>query len=203
MSEYPAKMAIIAPNFVFAKGDTSQPDMPLLVFIDAFAVLKVERQGRGFRFDEARFVSNFQGGTDSVGVLDALTSHIDPDDSLVGYRLDKIIAAFIRIPDGDLRDEDALPSLLRLRAALANDIKDAIWYDHIGSRSLEQLASDYALPAEWHAPHRQLNPCMLERELSAQAQSIWLLIAHEWLSAEELRRAMADYDHWRTNSSMV
>lgn len=151
MSEYPSKMAIIAPNFVFARADTGEANMPLLVFIDGFAVLKVERQGRGFRFEEARFVSEFEAPTDCVGVLDALTSHIDPDDSLIGYRLDSIIAALIRIPDGDLRDEDALPALRRLRAALENDIKDAIWYDHIGPRSLEQLASDYALPAEWHA----------------------------------------------------
>jgi hypothetical protein len=68
---------------------------------------------------------------------------------------------------------------------------------------LEQLASDYALPADWHDLNRQLNPCVLERALSAKAQSVWLLIAHEWLSAEDLRRAMADYDHWRTLSSIV
>jgi hypothetical protein len=177
--------------------------MPYFVYIDAFAVLKVERQGRGFRFSEARHVSDLQVQTDSVGVLDALTSQLDPDDSLAGYRLDRIIAALIRVPDGDPRDKDALPSLQRLQAALANDVKDAEWYDHVGSHSLEQLASDYALPADWHGPNRQLNPCVLERALSAKAQSVWLLIAHEWLSAEDLRRAMADYDHWRTLSSIV
>ena len=203
MSEYPAKMAIIIPNFVIADANACAPDTPYFVYIGAFAVLKVERQGRGFQFSEARHVRDLQAGTDSVGVLDALTSHLDPDDSLVGYRLDRIIAGLIRVPDGELRDEDALPSLRRLQAALANDVKDAEWYDHVGSHSLEQLASDYALPADWHGPDRQLNPCVLERELSAKAQSIWLLIAHEWLSAEDLRRAMADYDHWRTLSSIV
>jgi hypothetical protein len=136
-------------------------------------------------------------------VLDALTSHLDPDDSLAGYRLDRIIASLIRVPDGEPREESALPSLQRLQAALANDVRDAEWYDRVGSHSLEQLASDYALPADWHGPNRQLNPCVLERALSAKAQSVWLLIAHEWLSAEDLRRAMADYDHWRTLSSIV
>ncbi|WP_333567620.1 hypothetical protein [Sphingorhabdus sp.] len=203
MSEYPAKMAIIAPNFVIADAKACAPDRPYFVYIDAFAVLKVERQGRGFRFSEARHVSDLQSGTDSVGVLDALTSQLDPDDSLAGYRLDRIVAGLIRVPDGEPRDEDALPSLQRLKAALANDIRDAEWYDRVGSHSLEQLASDYALPADWHSPNRQLNPCVLERELSAKAQSVWLLIAHEWLSAEDLRRAMADYDHWRTLSSIV
>lgn len=203
MSEYPAKMAIIAPNFVVAVANTNAPDTPYLVYIDAFAVLKVERQGRGFRFSEARHVSDFQAGTDSVGVLEDITSHFDPDDSLVGYRIDLIIAGLIRVPDGEPRDKDALPSLQRLQAALANDVKDAEWYDRVGAHSLQQLASDYSLPANWHGPDRQLNPCVLERELSAKAQSIWLLIAHEWLSAEDLRRAMADYDHWRTLSSIV
>jgi len=203
MSEYPAKMAIIVPNFVIANANACATHMPYFVYIDAFAVLKVERQGRGFRFSEARHVSDLQSATDSVGVLDALTSHLDPDDSLIGYRLDRIIAALIRVPDGEPRDKDALPSLQRLQAALANDVKDAEWYDHVGSHSLEQLASDYALPANWHGPNRQLNPCVLERELSAKAQCVWLLIAHEWLSAEDLRRAMADYDHWRTLRSIV
>jgi len=203
MSEYPAKMAIIVPNFLIADANACATHKPYFVYIDAFAVLKVERQGRGFRFNEVRHVSDFQSATDSVGVLDALTSHLDPDDSLIGYRLDRIIAALIRVPDGEPRDKDALPSLQRLKAALANDVKDAEWYDHVGSHSLEQLASDYALPADWHGPNRQLNPCVLERELSAKAQSVWLLIAHEWLSAEDLRRAMADYDHWRTLRSIV
>jgi hypothetical protein len=203
MSEYPAKMAIIVPNFVIADANACATHMPYFVYIDAFAVLKVERQGRGFRFSEARHVSDLQSATDSVGVLDALTSHLDPDDSLAGYRLDRIIAALVRVPDGEPRDESAKPSLLRLRAALANDVRDAEWYDRVGSHSLEQLASDYALPADWHDLNRQLNPCVLERALSAKAQSVWLLIAHEWLSAEDLRRAMADYDHWRTLSSIV
>ena len=203
MSEYPAKMAIIAPNFVIADANACATHVPYFVYIDAFAVLKVERQGRGFRFSEARHVSDLQSGTDSVGVLDALTSHLDPDDSLAGYRLDRIIAGLIRVPDGEPRDKDALPSLQRLQAALANDVKDAEWYDHVGAHSLEQLASDYALPADWHRPDRQLNPCVLERELSAKVQSVWLLIAHEWLCAEDLRRAIADYDQWRTNRSIV
>lgn len=201
MSNYPAKMAVLASNFVVTDGDPNSTNPTSYVFLDAFSILKVERQGRGFHFDEVRQID--ETGTASIAVLEALTRHIDPDHSLAGYRLDRTMAALIRIPHGDPHAATAKPSLQRLQAALANDVQDASWYDHERHRSLEQLASDFDLPAEWYRPTRQVNPCMLERELSAQAQSVWLSIAHKWLSPTDLRRALADYDQWRTLSSIV
>ena len=65
------------------------------------------------------------------------------------------------------------------------------------------MASEYDLPAEWHRPQGGRNLNMLERELSAKAQSVWLSIAHEWLTTADLRRAMADYDQWRTAQSIA
>ena len=91
----------------------------------------------------------------------------------------------------------------RLKAALANDVQDAAWYDHDRHRTLEQLASDFNLPAEWHRTGRQMNPHILEQELSAKVQSVWLSFAYEWLSRDDLLRAVADYNHWRTLSSIV
>ena len=109
----------------------------------------------------------------------------------------------MRVPRDDPHDAKAKPSLQRLRTALANDVHDVAWHNRDSHRSLEQLAADFDLPAEWHRPTRQVNRCMLERELSARAQSVWLSVAHECLNPDELRRAMADYDHWRTASSIA
>ena len=201
MSNYPAKMAVLASNFVVTDGEADSTNPTGYVFLDAFAVLKVERRGRGFHFDEVRQVD--ETGSASVAVLQALTNQLDPDDSLAGYRLDQTVAALIRVPHGDPHGATAKPSLQRLQAELANDVEDAAWYDRDRNRSLEQLANDFDLPAEWHRPARQLNPCMLEREVSAKAQSVWLSIAHKWLSPIDLRRATADYDQWRTLNSIV
>jgi len=201
MSNYPAKMAVLAPAFVIAEGDASSSNPQSYVFLNGFAVLKVERQGRGFRFDEARQID--ETGSSSVELMKRLTKQLDADASVAGHRLDQVVAALVRVPHGDPQAASAKPSLQRLQAALANEVQDAAWYDRDRQRSLEQLASDYDLPAEWHRPTRQLNPCMLERELSARAQSAWLAIAHECLSPDELRRALADYDQWRTAASIA
>jgi hypothetical protein len=196
-------MAIIVPNYVTADDDTGMSNVQYCVFLDAFAVLKVERRGRGFHFHEVRHITELDTETNSLAVLDKLTSHIEHDDSLAGYRLDRTIAALIRVPFGEQRGATAKASLQRLHTALANDVMDVAWYDHERKWTLQRLASDYALPAEWDCPDRQISPAMLERQLSAKAQSIWLSIAHEWLSLEDLRRALADYDVWRTHSSIV
>lgn len=201
MSHYSAKMAVLAPDFVIAEGDASSSNAQSYVFLRGFAVLKIERQGRGFRFDEVRQID--ESGSASIELMKTLTRHLDADASLAGYRLDQIVAALVRLPHGDPQGAAAKPSLQRLQAALANEFQDAAWCDHDRQRSLEQLASDFDLPAEWHRPTRELNPCMLERELSAKAQSIWLAIAHGCLSPDELRRALADYDHWRTANSIA
>lgn len=92
---------------------------------------------------------------------------------------------------------------LHLSNGLANEVQDAAWFDRDRYRSLEDLARDYDLPAEWHRATRQGNPNMLERELSAKAQSVWLSIAHELLPMDELRRATADYDQWRTANAIA
>ena len=203
MSTYPAKMAIIVPNYVTADDDTGTSNVHNCVFLNAFAVLKIERRGRGFHFNEIRQINELLAVTDSLAVLDDLTSYIEPDDCVAGYRLDRTIAALIRVPFCEPRGATAKASLQRIHAALANDVMDVAWYDHDRKWTLQRLASDYALPADWECPDRQMNPAMLERELSAKAQSIWLSIAHEWLSIQDLRRALADYDVWRTQSSIV
>jgi hypothetical protein len=201
MSSYPAKMAVIVADVVIADGDPNSSNLRSYVFLNGFTVLKVQRQGRGFLFEEVRQVDEV--GTASVQLLDALTSHLDSDASLAGYRLDRAIAALVRVPRDDPHDATAKPALQRLRASLANDVHDVAWHDLHRHRTLEQLAGDFDLPAHWHRPTRQTNPCMLERELSARAQTVWLSVAHACLSPDELRRAMADYDQWRTASSIA
>lgn len=201
MSNYPASMAVIAPEFVIAEEGTRGGDQRRYVFLNAFAVLKVERHGRGFRFEEVRQVD--ETGTAGVALLKALADHLSKDAALAGHRLDRAVAALVRVPSDDPHETSAKPALLRLQAALANDVQDAAWYDRSPHRSVEQLAGDFDLPADWHRPSRQANPCMLERELSARAQSVWLAVAHACLSPDELRRALADYDQWRTASSIA
>lgn len=201
MSNYPAKMAVVICDFVVATGDQQSCDPSRFVFLNAFSMLKIERIGRGFRFEEIRQLD--ETGTGGVDLLISLTAEIDDDTSLAGYRLDRMVGSLVRVPCGDACDASCKPGLLKLQAALANDVQDAFWYDRDRHRSLENLASDYDLPAEWHRTTRQGNPNMLERELSAKAQSVWLSIAHELLPMDELRRATADYDQWRTANAIA
>lgn len=201
MSNYPAKLAVVICNFVIVDGDQQNGDPPKFVFLNAYSVLKVERRGRGFKFDEVRQLD--ETGVGGADLLLALVAHIDADASLAGHRLDRVVGSLVRVPFGDARDAECKPALLKLQSVLANDVQDASWYDRHRHRSIEDLARDYDLPAEWHRGPRQANPNMLERELSAKAQSAWLCIAHELLPIDELRRATADYDQWRTANAIT
>lgn len=201
MSNYPAKMAVVMPDFITVHGDQQSGDRSCFVYLNAFCLLKVERMGRGFSFKEIRRID--ETGCSSVALLNALASQLDDDTTIAGHRLDKGIASMVQVPRDDLNEANCKPALLRLKAALANDVQDAHWYDRDRHRSLEDLARDYDLPAEWHRKDRQANPNMMERELSAKAQSVWLAVAHEWLTTDELRRAIADYDQWRTAHAIV
>ncbi len=91
----------------------------------------------------------------------------------------------------------------RLQAALRNEVQDVDWLTGDGLRELDDLSRQYDLPAEWYQPGRQAKPNMLERQLSARAQTIWLVIARELLDLAERRRAYADYDQWRTAHAIV
>ena len=193
---YPPKMAVIAADFVIVDADPRP-----LVYLSGFSILKVERIGRSFKFDEARRLD--ETGTASAALLHALTSELDADTSLAGHRLDRLIASLVRVPCDDPNDAKCKPALLRLQAALANEVVDTHWLDRDRHRSLEVLARDYDLPAEWHRPSRNGSPNQLDRELSAKVQCSWLSIAHEWLTNTDLRRATADYDQWRTAHSIT
>lgn len=201
MSNYPAKLAVFVPDVIVVDGDQQSSNPSALVFLNAFAILKVERMGRGFMFEEMRQVDSV--GTQSAHLLQAMTAHLDPDTSLAGYRLDRVVDALVRVPCGASDEASCKPALLRLQAALVNDVQDPAWYDRDRHRSLEVLAGEYDLPAEWHRHPGERNLNMLERELSARAQTVWLSIAHEWLTTTELRRAIADYDQWRTANSIA
>ena len=196
MINYPAKLAVIAADIITVDADPHP-----LVYLNAFDILKIERQGRGFLFTEVRKVD--EAGTKSGRLLSGLAAELDSDTSLVGHRLDRLIDGLVRVPCGDPRDAQCKPALLRIQAALANEVVDVAWHDRDGLRSLEQLAHDYDLPAEWHRKGRQVGPNMLERELSAKAQCAWLAIAHASLTPIELRRALADYDQWRTANAIA
>lgn len=198
---YPAKIAVIMPDFIIVDGDQQSRDSSRFVYLNAFCVLQVERMGRGFTFEEIRRVD--ENGCSGVDLLNALASALNEDTTIAGYRLDKVVASLVQVPRDDLNEANCKAALLRLKAALANDVQDADWYSRDRRRSLEDLARDYDLPAEWHRKTRQANPNMLERELSAKAQAVWLAIAHEWLTTDELRRATADYDQWRTAHAIV
>ncbi len=201
MSNYPAKMAVVIADFVSIDGDGQSGDPSRFVFLNAFSILKIERRGRGFHFDEIRRID--ESGNAGAELLLALADEIDHETSLAGYRIDELVGSLVRVPCGDLRDAECKPALLKLKAMLGNEVQDAFWYDQERHRSLEDLASDYDLPAEWHRHGRQVSPHMLERELSAKAQSVWLSIANELLTTDELRRANADYDQWRTSSAIA
>ena len=201
MSNYPAKMAVISADFVIVEGGQQSACPQPYAYLNAFAILKVERMGSGFQFEEIRLVD--ETGTGSVRLLNALAAEMDADTSLAGYRLDRLIDAMVRVPCCDVQEADCKPALLRLQASLGNEVHDANWYCHDRHRSLADLARDYDLPAEWDRRSREVNANVLERMLSAKVQTVWLAIAHEWLTTDELRRATADYDQWRTANAIV
>lgn len=201
MSNYSAKMAVISADFVIVDGDQQSACPQTFVYLNAFAILKVERMGRGFQFEEIRLIDD--SGTQSARLLNALAAELDADASLAGYRLDRLIDAVVRIPVDDVQEAECKPALLRLQTSLGNDVHDANWYCQDRHRSLADLARDYDLPAEWDRRGREVNANVLERTLSAKVQTVWLAIAHEWLTTDELRRATADYDQWRTANAIV
>lgn len=196
---YPASLAVIAPQFVIAPPLECTGKQ--YVFFYGFALLVVTREGRGFRFSELRAVDETGSGT--ISLLVALADRIDPQASLAGLALSRTIAALIRAPLDDVHEAKAKPALQKLMTILTSQVHDAAWHARDPHRSLDQLATDFDLPAEWFRPTRQLRPEFLERQLSAQAQTIWLAVAHALLPPEELRRALADYDQWRTSHSIA
>lgn len=202
MHSYPAKVAVIVPEFVItAEAPASSTSRPY-VFLNGFSILKVERAGRGFRFDETRGID--ESGMASVDLLDRLAAEFDEDCSVAGYRLDQVIASLVRVPRDDPRDAKCKPALVQLRSALQNDVHDVHWFaDRPAHRSLEALTERYDLPCEWGRPGTGGNPAMLERRLSARAQAIWLMLAIELLPETESRRAQANYDAWRTAHSIA
>jgi len=156
MTNYPAKLAVIVPDFTLIDGDNNQGLAESLAFLNGFAVLKVSRAGRGFLFEEVRQVDVTP--TASVDLLDALASELDDDTSVVGMRLDRVVDALIRVPQGDVRDQACKPALERIRAALCNAVHDPSWLIEDGLRDLDAVSHQYDLPAEWRQPGRQANP---------------------------------------------
>ena len=197
MSLYPSKLAVILPQFVIADDPIGEGRLGRFVFLNAYSLFKVERRGTRFCFEEHRRID--ETATHSIDLLASLCNEIDEDCSIVGLRLDRLIGSLIRTPRGETREEEAKEPLKKLGLALANEIVDAAWCaDRPSDRTLEGMAERYDLPCEWGKPGREGNPAMLERQLSARAQGVWLAVAVELLPAADLRRALADYDAWRT-----
>ncbi len=73
MSNYPAKMAAVIADIITVDGDGEGGTPAELVFLNAFAILKVDRIGRGFRFEEFRQLD--ETGTASAALLRAVSGH--------------------------------------------------------------------------------------------------------------------------------
>lgn len=190
------------PSFVKADDPNGEGPSGRLVFLNGYALLKVERRGSRFCFEEYRRID--ETATDGIDLMISLCNELDEDCSIVGLRLDRLIGSLIRVPRGETREEEAKQPLIKLGQALANEIVDAHWFaDRHYDRTLEGMAERHDLPCEWGKPNREANPAMLERQLSARAQGIWLAIAVELLPAADLRRALADYDAWRTGHAIA
>lgn len=127
MSTYPAKLAVVMPDFVTIDGDERRGDPRRLVFLNGFSIFKVEQRGRGFHFGEIRQVDETHIG--GASLLMALAAELDEDTSLAGYRLDRVVGSLVQVPCDDPRDAECKPALLRLQAALSNDVQDAHWYN--------------------------------------------------------------------------
>lgn len=201
LPDYPAKMAVCVPSVTVVDGPDHRGAPYEWVFLDAFALLEVQRDGAGFRFNEVRRLD--PSGMRGVDLLKQLTARLDESTAVAGIGLDEISRALELVPRDDLLEASCKAALKRLHVALGNPTFDADWF--IGDRleGLTGVSSAYGLPAQWNHRGREANPAKLERQLSAMAQTIWLVLARELLDDDERRRAHADYDQWRTAHSIV
>lgn len=195
MSNYPAKLAVLAPTFITAHDENAATPERKHTYLIAYSLLSVTRTDDGFQFAEEHPITEKLG--ESLDLLIRLGKALDVEASLAGKRLDQIVSLLIRTPVGEVREADGIAPLNRLREMLRNPVIDAERYaDRAPARTAEGLAKQFGLDA-LNVDTGERNPAIVARMLSARTQSIWLAIAHEFLPADELSQAIADYNSWR------
>jgi hypothetical protein len=184
---YPPKLTVVVPQFRVVVDENKRAYSNRLVFLPAFAALHVIRQADGrLAFHERVEIDPI--GDRTIDLLTLLGDEIDPEATLAGWRLDRQLASFVRLPRDTDRDDEGKAPLMRFWLALTNRPIDVGWYDRTGGLpTLIRTALRHGLPAEWGSGP-SANPAMLRRLLRARVRAVWAAIADKLLEEGEARR---------------
>jgi len=195
--QYPNDLTVIVPQFRMVTDLNKRAFSDRLVFLSAFAVLRAVR-GDDNNITFRQRIEIDPDGNRTMDLLCQFGDELQPGTTIGGWRLDRQVASFIRLPrDSDREDEGKAP-LMRLSLALVSKPIDVGWFDqHGGLPTVSTAASLHGLPAEWR--NQSNNPALVGQRLAARARSIWASIGEKLLEQGEARRkAFANFDQFNT-----
>lgn len=192
---YPDKLLVISPHI----RTVSMPFRPrshrrTAVFLEAFAALQVTKDREGFYNFRESYVHDAVGNQSVELLVQLCTMMDDRQPAVAAFRLGDLAASLVQIPEGvdDVRGKLALS---HMRDALMRHPIDAALLDKEGGMpTLQRAALANDLMAEWDQPGAAYNPQRLRRQLTARAQAMWVAIAKDRLTGDELWRAMQDFN---------
>lgn len=195
---YPDNLSVIFPQFRVVVDENAKAYSNRLVFLPVFAVLHAMRQEDGhITFREK--IETDPTGDRTMELLTMLGDELDPDITLAGWRLDRMVASLVRLPRDSDRDGEGKTPLLKISQALANSPIDVGWFDRDnGLGTLSEAASRHGLPAQWRG-HKSGNPTLVTPRLSARVRSIWAAIGDKLLEQGDARRkAFVSFDRFNS-----
>lgn len=195
---YPAKLTILVPQFRLVVDDNKRAYSDRLMFLSAFALLHAIKSDDGdITFRER--VEIDPTGDGSIDLLTHIGSELNSDTALGGWRLDRQIACFIRLPRDSDRENEGRSPLMQFGQALACQPIDVAWFDRDGGlRTLMAAAARHGLAAQWRQPPTG-NAAIVRHRQSARARSVWAAIADELLEqGEDRRKAFASFDRFNS-----
>jgi hypothetical protein len=197
---YPTKITIIAPQFRVVVDDNKRAFSDRLIFLSAYAVLHAVTSEDG-HIDFRERVEVDPAGDRSMDLLTHIGGELEPDTTLGGWRLDRQMASFTRLPRDSDREEEGKTPLMQIGQAFSCQPIEVAWFDRDGGlRSLFAAAARHGLAAQWQQPGSLAN---VAQRQSARARSVWAAIADKLIEQGEARRkAFASFDRFNSKNGM-